>query len=264
MQHRHYPKFFSPQDYRVRETQYPAFCERARFVCVQTEWTKQDVVTQYGLDPNKVVVIRWGTAFEAYSQPSAEDIEGVRQDLVLPEQFFLYPAICWPHKNHAVILRALALLKTRKGPAPHVVFTGKPAEYQKTVEALAQELGVADKVSFLGFTTSSQIQVLFHLATALLFPSHFEGLGLPILEAFRAGLPVISSNATVLSEVTGDAALLFPPNSPEELADAMEKILASPELREKLSARGAKVLENYSIEETARQFFRLYRRIAIA
>ena len=258
LQHRHYPEFFAPQDYRVRETQYPEFCRRARFVCVQTEWTRQDVIRQYDLEPEKVVVIRWGTAFEAYRQPSEKEILQVQEDLNLQEPFFLYPAITWPHKNHAVILRALAVLQQRHGRAPLVLFTGKPTDYQATLQAMSRDLKVDHAVRFLGFTSTNQIQVLFHLAQALLFPSLFEGLGLPILEAFRAGLPVISSNATVLSEVTGNAALLFDPASPEQLADRIDELQSSPLLRQHLAERGKETLANYSIDETARQFFSLY------
>ncbi len=264
LQHRHYPQFFSPQDLRARNTQYRGFCERARFVCVQTEWTKRDVAAQFGIDPEKIVVIRWGTAFEAYRQPSSQEADQVRRDLRLPDTLFLYPAVCWPHKNHAVILRALALLKSRTGQAPNVVFTGAPTPYQGEVEALARELKVSDFVRFLGFTTSSQIQVIFHLGKALLFPSRFEGLGLPVLEAFRAGLPVLSSSATVLPEVTGGAALLFDPDSPEALAASMEALLASPELQSDLAERGRQVLESYSIDRTAQEFFKLYSRVAKA
>lgn len=262
LQHRHYPEFFSPQDIRTRDTQYRAFCERASSVCVQTEWTKQDVVTQYGINPNKIAVMRWGTAFEAYLQPSLEETERIRAELALPELFFLYPAVCWPHKNHAVILRALALLQSYCSQRLHVVFTGAASGYQTQVEALARELGVSDAIRFLGFTTSSQLQTLFHLATALLFPSRFEGLGLPVLEAFRAGLPVISSNATVLPEVTGGAALLFDPDSPEELASGIEALLASSQLRARLIKRGKQVVEDYSVDATAQDFFELYRKVA--
>ncbi len=262
LQHRHFPEFFSPRDYHLRETLYRGFCERARFVCVQTEWTKQDVVTEYGVDPAKVVVIRWGTAFEAYAPPSAEERESVRHELALPPSFFLYPAVCWPHKNHAIILRALALLRERTGRTHHVIFTGAPTEHQAEVDALMRELKLEDAVRFLGFTSSRHIQVLFHLATALVFPSRFEGLGLPVLEAFRMDLPVISSDATVLPEVTAGAAILFDPDAPEELARGMQALLDSPELRDALAAQGREVLKSYSIDETARQFFDLYQRTA--
>lgn len=261
LQHRHYPEFFTPQDLRARDTQYRGFCERARFVCVQTEWTKQDVIAQYGIDPEKIVVIRWGTAFEAYRQFSHDEIEQVRLELELPVTFFLYPAVCWPHKNHAVVLRALALLQKRQQQPVRVIFTGAATPYQAQVEALARDLKVDGNITFLGFTPTRQIQVIFHLATALLFPSKFEGLGLPMLEAFRAGLPVLSSNATVLPEVAGGAALLFHPDAPEELASAMESVLASPQLRADLAQRGTKVLEGYSADATALAFFSLYRKV---
>lgn len=261
LQHRHFPEFFSPRDVRLRDTLYRGLCERADIVCVQTEWTRRDVVAQYDIPPEKVVVLRWGTAFEAYEQPSTEESEQLRRELDLPETFFLYPAVCWPHKNHAVILRALAILKERKRSGVHVVFTGAPSLHQSQLEALSRELNVDDSIKFLGFTTARQIQVLFHLATSLLFPSRFEGLGLPVLEAFRVGLPVISSDATVLSEVTSGAAILFDPDSPEELADAMTSVMVSPEVRADLAVRGKEVVAKYSVDTMAQEFFDLYRKV---
>ena len=96
----------------------------------------------------------------------------------------------------------------------------------------------------------------------MIFPSKFEGFGLPILEAFHAGLPVLSSNATVLPEVAQDGALYFDPDSPEELSTLMKVILDSPELRKELISKGALVLSQYSFRDTAAKFQALYERTA--
>ena len=260
LQHCHYPEFFTPEDVRLRNVRYTAFCHQARYVCIQTEWGKQDLVHQYGIDPAKIVVVRWGTAFEAYHPPLETDVTNTREEFGLPANFFLYPAITWPHKNHELILRALGELRAAGRPV-HVVFTGANTPYRRHLDNLAQQQGIEAEVHFLGFVTSGQIQALYRLAIAMIFPSKFEGLGLPLLEAFRVGLPVLCSSATVLPEVAGEAALLFDPDSPAELIAAMESV-QSPGVRGKLIAEGAHVLERYSANNAAQEFAALYKATA--
>ena len=180
----------------------------------------------------------------------------------LPDRFFFYPAVTWPHKNHELILRALHILKTEHGTTPHVYFTGSSTERRTALDKLAQNLGVFEQVHFLGFLTPEELQAIFSAATAMVFASKFEGFGLPILEAFHARLPVLASNATTLPEVAGDAALYFDPDQPSELAALMKTILDSPELRQNLINKGTLVLERHSINDTAADFQALYERTA--
>ena len=261
LQHCHYPEFFSGDVLRVRNIQYPAFCRQARFVCIQTEWGKKDLIREYDIDPETIVVIRYGTAFEAYQPPPEAQTSRVCQELSLPSHFFIYPAITWPHKNHELILRALGQLKA-KTHLVHVVFTGVITPYRELLDALARELEVQEEVHFLGFVTSDQIQSIYSLATAMIFPSRFEGLGLPVLEAFRVKLPVLCSSATVLPEVAGKAALFFDPDSTDELVSAIERVQSSPELRAELVAEGTRILERYSARNAAQELSMLYEAVA--
>ena len=262
LQYLHYPEFFSKSECETRDRYYRAFCDRASFVCVQAEWTRQDVMKRYGLPEDKVVVIPWGSVFEAYETPSAETTNATKKRLGLPDHFFFYPAVTWPHKNHEVILRALRILKSEHGIATHVYFTGSSTDRRSVLEKLGRDLGVVEQVHFLGFLTPEELQGVFSLATAMVFASKFEGFGLPILEAFQARLAVLCPNATTLPEVGGDAALYFDPDSPEELAILMNTVLDKPETREDLIKKGLLVLSRYSIEQTAAKFGALYNRTA--
>lgn len=264
LQHLHYPEFFSQVDRALREIYYPAFCSRASSVCVQAEWTKHDVINQYGIPEDKVVVIPWGSVFDAYKRPSIIAERAVKQKFGFPSTFFFYPAATWPHKNHKVIFHALDILKRQRGTPPQVYFTGLSTDYRSTLDKLARELGISDYVHFLGFLSAEELQTVFSSATAMIFPSKFEGFGLPILEAFHANLPVLSSNATVLPEVAGEAALYFDPDSPEELAALMNRILDSSELRRDLICKGALVLSRHSIDQTAANFQALYEKVALS
>jgi glycosyltransferase involved in cell wall biosynthesis len=262
LQHLHYPVFFSKSEYETREHQYRTFCARASFVCVQAEWTRQDVIKQYEIAEKKVVVVPWGSVFDAYTNPSAEDIRTTTEKYQLPDQFFFYPAVTWPHKNHEAILRALKILKSKEGIAAHVFFTGSSTKHRLVLDKLAQDLGVTEQLHFLGFVTPEELQSIFKAATAMIFPSKFEGFGLPILEAFHAGLPVLSSNATTLPEVARNGALYFDPDSPSELSGLMKSILEKPELRQELRKNGTLILSQYSIRDTAASLQALYAKTA--
>ena len=262
LQHLHYPEFFHKDIFAQRERDYRAFCKQARFVCVQAEWTRRDVIQQYRLPENKVVVIPWGSVLDAYENPTEEATRATIEKYSFPREFFFYPAVTWPHKNHGVILRALHILKTEHGLTPHVYFSGRSTSQRPMLDQIVQDLGISEQVHFLGFLTPEELQVVFKTATAMIFASKFEGFGLPILEAFHAGLPVLSSTASTLPEVAGDAALYFDSDSPAELASSMKLILDKPEIRKELIRKGTVQLSQHSIEKTAAGFRELYEKTA--
>jgi glycosyltransferase involved in cell wall biosynthesis len=260
LQHLHYPQFFSSSEFAVRERWYRAFCSQARFVCVQTEWSKRDVIDKFGIQPDKVVVIRWGSVFDAYTAPSEEARQNTVEKYHLPRQFFFYPAVTWPHKNHEIIIRALHLLKSQHGRTVDAYFTGASTKFRAKLHQMAQELGVVEQLHYLGFLTVADLQSVFASATAMVFPSRFEGFGLPILEAFHAHVPVLSARATVLPEVAQDGAAYFTPDSPPELAALMLRCLDNCDFRQSLIHKGSEVLRTFSMADTAAKFQELYAR----
>lgn len=264
LQHLHYPQFFSKTDYALRERWYRAFCDQAARVCVQTEWSRQDLIKQYGISPEKAVVIRWGSVFDSYNAPSTQATKAAVNKFRLPNQFLFYPAVAWPHKNHKAIIRALQILKNEYGRTVEVYFTGAPTEFRIELDRLAGELGVLRQLHYLGFVNPQELQAIFSSATAMVFPSKFEGFGLPVLEAFHARLPVILSNAAVLPEVGQNGALYFNPDAPMELAALMEKILTDPQTRQELIEKGTMVLKRSSIKDTASNFQILYEQTALS
>ena len=140
------------------------------------------------------------------------DLEEIRSRLSLPDSFLFYPAQPWPHKNHELLLEALALVRERTGTTIPLVCSGAPPGHFHQVRDRAIELGFATTTIFPGFVSPKELRGLYELATALVFPSRFEGWGLPVCEAFSAGLPVASSSATGLPDLVGDAGLIFDPD----------------------------------------------------
>ena len=261
LQHLHLPELFSPWIAKRREIVYRTHCERAEAVVAMTSWGRCDFIDSYSLDEGKVWVVPGASVLREYPAPTpAEEVE-MRARLRLPEDFLLYPAQPWPHKNHELLLEALALIRERTGIAIPLVCTGAPPGHFHQVRDRAIELGFGETTFFPGFVSPKELRGLYELATALAFPSRFEGWGLPVCEAFSAGLPVASSSATGLPELVGDAGLIFDPDDVEQIADAMQRIWTDEGLRRDLSKRGLERDQLFSWDRTARLFRAHYRRI---
>ncbi len=261
LQHLHLPELFSPWIGKRREGIYRTHCERAAAVVAMTSWGHQDLIDSYGLDEEKVWVVPGASVLPEYQAPSAADLEEMRGRLRLPEAFLLYPAQPWPHKNHERLLEALALVRDRTGITIPLVCSGAAPEAFERVGSRARELGLEGALVLPGFVGTRELRGLYELATALIFPSRFEGWGLPVCEAFSAGLPVASSSATGLPDLVRDAGLIFDPESTEQIADATERIWTDETLRRDLAERGRERDELFSWDRTSRLFRAHYRRV---
>ncbi|MGC1802062.1 MAG: glycosyltransferase family 1 protein [Solirubrobacterales bacterium] len=262
LQHLHLPELFTEEDLELRGLWYRAFCEQAALVVMMTSWGRRDLIRHFGLPPEKVVVVPWGSVMDAYPQPSPQQIAETRAALGLPDRFIFYPAQTWRHKNHEGLLETLALIRDRHGEVPPLVCSGHLNDFHPTLERRASELGLQDSVNFVGFVTPLELRCLYEMATALVFPSRFEGWGMPVSEAFASDLPVASSSATGLDEVVGEAALTFDPERPDQIADAVWRLWTDPQLRATLVERGRRRSEGSRVDHAVRVFRAHYRRIA--
>ena len=261
LQHLHLPELFSPWVRARRERVYRTHSGRAAMVVAMTSWGKRDFVTSYDLPPEKVAVVPGGSVLREYPSPTDRDLGELRSRLSLSESFLLYPAQTWPHKNHERLLEALASIRDEHGVGVTLVCPGKQTGDYRRIQNLIGRLGLESLTRFPGFVTPLELRGLYELATGLVFPSRFEGWGLPVCEAFDAGLPVASSTATGLPDVVGDAGLLFDPEDTGAMADAMLRIWTDDELRRSLAERARRRSELFSWDRTARLFRAHYRRI---
>jgi glycosyltransferase involved in cell wall biosynthesis len=261
LQHLHLPELFSGWERARREAIYRTHCERASVVVAMTSWGRNDFIESYGLSPEKVTVVPGGSVLREYPAPTPADLDRLRSRLELPEAFLLYPAQTWPHKNHERLLEALARIRDENGVTIPLVCPGKQTRHYRRIRELTEHLGLARTASFPGFVSSLELRGLYELATALVFPSRFEGWGLPICEAFDAGLPVVSSTATGLPDVVGDAGLLFESDDVPEMARQLHRLWEDAELRAFLRERGKMRAAEFSFDHTARLFRAHYRRV---
>jgi glycosyltransferase involved in cell wall biosynthesis len=262
LQHLHYAQFFTPEQIAWREKVYPAGCRYAQAIAAESKWVRDDIIRQYGIDPEKIYVIPRGSPTELYEPVTSKTLMDVRQKVQLAQTFILYPAQTWAHKNHIRLLEAIKLLRERHGLSINLVCTGRKNVFWPSIEKRLYELSLTDQVRFLGFVSPTELRALYHLAQFVVFPSLFEGGGFPVLEAFREGTPVACSAVTSLPEYGGDAVHLFDPTSVESIAEALRRMTMDAELRAELRQRGTARIRLFTWERTGKMYRALYRKAA--
>ncbi len=222
-------------------------------VIVDSRQTAADVQELLGVPAERVRVVH--LAPTPLGPPTAETVENVRARYGLDGRFLLYVGTLEPRKNLATLLRAFARLPA--AAAVRLVLAGPRGWLDEPVVAAAARQG--ERVRLLGPVPADDLAALYAAATAFVFPSLYEGFGLPPLEAMAAGTPVVAARASCLPEVLGDAALLVPPIDEEALAAALGRLLDDPALRDDLRARGLAQAARYSWERTAAATLAVYR-----
>ncbi len=245
IQHEFLPEYFAAQELEARRLNITGSIRRADYICTVSNYSRQTIIERLGIPDERVSVAHLGVD-SIFRHPGP----GVEQ--VLPKyglelgSYLYYPANTWRHKNHSLMLKALHILRANSQLKPLFVCTGTPKEAHDDLLALCAQLDLQDQFRFLGYCPREEIPGLYRGAAALVFPSFYEGFGMPILEAMWSACPVICSNATSLPEVAGDAALMIDPNDPDDLAEAIRRLLTNPSLREELIQRGRERAQEFS------------------
>ena len=234
----------------------------ADHIIAVSEFTRKELVRWLNVRREKITVIHEGYPQEIVKDNSGErDYElAVLRDYGITPPFLLTVASPWPHKNVSGLIKAYKQL-LYLGPAPPLVVVGRNVDNMPDVAAELKSLGKEAKVIFAGYLPYNRLRVFYCNAMVFLFPSLYEGFGLPILEALSFGLPVISSNAASLPEVGGDAVLLIDPNDPESFAQRIRCVLDDNDLRSELIRRGKERIKEFSWEKTARETLEVYQKV---
>jgi alpha-1,3-rhamnosyl/mannosyltransferase len=226
------PELLHPRDRLLFQLFVPRSLRRAERVIAVSEATRRDLAEAYGVDPARVAVVHNGVAEAFRPLPDAPDL--VRRRFGLEPRYLLFVAALQPRKNAPTLVDAYA---TVAGAPPLVLAGGDRGGEQAVREAIARH-GLEGRVRLLGHVGAADLPALYGAATALCFPSLYEGFGLPALEAMACGTPVAASATTGLGEAVGDAALTFDPRSRREIASALERLLGDEELRRRLRTAG--------------------------
>lgn len=259
IQQEYHPEFFTAQELQLRRSTYRPSAEKASLIITDAGFTRQTLVEKYRVPATKVYSIFMGVYHSVFRPDHPqEELQRLREKYHLPERFAFYPANTWPHKNHVRLVRAWALLKKRASVNCSLVLTGKAREEHRSFLAEVERLGLQREVLHLGYVPRQEMPLLYAATSFLIFPSLFEGFGLPVLEAMASGCPVACSNLTTLPEIAGGAALLFDPYSEEGIAEAAWRLLEEKETRQELRQRGLERAREFSWEKTARETLQVY------
>jgi glycosyltransferase involved in cell wall biosynthesis len=235
----------------------PWAARRSDRVIVDSRSTCADLMRLVGVARERIDVVPLGLGKVARAAPAPE--REVRALFNLGERRVLLSLSAKrPHKNLGALIDALALLPAQGRPL--LVLPGYPTWYERELRERAAAVGVRDDVRLLGWVGESELEGLWALAEAFVFPSLYEGFGLPVLEAMARGVPVACSNASSLPEVAADAALLFDPHQPAAIADALRRLLDDRALSERLRAMGVRRVTEFTWERTARLTLESYAR----
>jgi glycosyltransferase involved in cell wall biosynthesis len=227
----------------------PQAVRRSHRVIADSQSTRDDLVELLGVSPEDIDVVALGLGRVRREEPLAE--REVRERFDLGERRVLLSLSAKrPHKNLLALIGALALLPAEGRPL--LVLPGYPTEHEARLREHALTTGVAADVRFLSWISPEELEGLWALAAAFVFPSLYEGFGLPVLEAMSRGVPVACSNASSLPEVAGDAALLFDPHDEAAIAGTLRQLLEDAALCDRLRARGANRAAQFTWERTAR------------
>jgi glycosyltransferase involved in cell wall biosynthesis len=223
-----------------------------------------DIIETYGIDSDNVTAIPLAAAPHFQPIRNDEELQRVRQTYGIEGEYILSVGAIQPRKNLSRLVTAYSRLRraTPKGNLPKLVLAGKCAWlYEETLRTI-KELQLSDSVILTGYVPESDLPVLYSGALCFVYPSYFEGFGLPPLEAMKCGVPVIVGNRTSLPEVVGDAGILVDPFDPDAIAGAMDKLISDSNLRAELTARGLARAQLFDWRETARQTLMVYQRAA--
>jgi glycosyltransferase involved in cell wall biosynthesis len=223
-----------------------AAVRRAAVLVVPSTSTRDDLLEHTRLDPSRVRVVPLAAA----PPPDGDvDTNGTLDRLGVPRPYVLYVGTLEARKNLDTLVRAYRRVATR---VPHALVLAGPRGWRTDALERARAEGGAGRVERIGPLSPDDLDVVYRNASAFVYPSRYEGFGLPVLEAMVRGVPTIASNASSLPEVAGDAALLVDPRSVEDLADAIERVLTDDALAARLSADGRRRAARFSWDETAR------------
>jgi glycosyltransferase involved in cell wall biosynthesis len=235
---------------------------RAAHVIVVSEHIQNEVQEHLKIEPERITVIHEAVSDSFGSQKDPEKVKAFHKEHGLPDQYLLAVGINKPHKNLPFVLNCMGdLWKSKQLDIP-LVIAGLDDEGLNQLKALAAEKGLDSLVHLMGRFSRTEAPCLYSGAAALVFPSLYEGFGLPPLEAMKMDVPVLASCRPPMKEIAGNAALFFDPESADEFRDAILRIVSDSDLRLDLAKKGRSNLERFSWTKTARQTLDIYRKVA--
>jgi glycosyltransferase involved in cell wall biosynthesis len=249
-----YPNYYKKIDRYMYRSMYLSSCKRATKIIAISQQTKIDLINYFGIEPNKITVIYQSCDPRFYNRVSEELKSSVRLKFKLPDKFILCVGTIEQRKNQLAILKAISMGDIDAT----ILIAGSPTEYIGQLYKFINNSGIKNKVMFLHNATFDDLRVIYQMAEMMVYPSLFEGFGLPVLEAQASGCPVITSNLSSLPEAGGKGALYVDPINISEINQAIVKILSNNKAREELIQKGDVNAKLFNEKNIADSLMKLY------
>jgi len=262
LQHEYYPQFFSDSENATRKKFYNEICNLADYIVSVSEYTRKTVIEKLNFAEDKTKVIY--NCIQGRVKVESDEIDSILEKFgFLNKKYAFYPANFWPHKNHKVLLLAFSiLLKEHPDLDVHLCLTGSLLQQDSQFAEMIEQMGLSTRVKHLGYVSEKEVSALMSRAHFMIFPSLFEGFGIPVAEAMMTGTPVLCSNSTSLPEVGGEAALYFDPRRPIEIANQMNLIFTNENLRADLIKKGFEQVKKFDRDSMIKQYYELLKKVS--
>lgn len=254
-----FPDYHKKLNYWYLNLAMPLFCRRATGIVAVSQATRQDIVTHFGIDPAKIHVV-YEAAAPHFHPPKEREIERVRQQYQLPEQYLLHLSTIEPRKNLIRLLEALQILR-HKRPDVELVLVGSKGWLYDDFFARVKAEGLTDVVRTLGWVPDADLPAVISAAALAVQPSLYEGFGLPILEHMACGQVVAASRTSSHPEVGGEAAAYFDPGSSQEMAAVIERLLQDNNEYQQRRQLGLAQAQKFSWQRAAQETIAVYEQL---
>lgn len=246
LQYKTFPEFFSPTDVAQRNRTFMDAARRSTMLLAISEYSRQAAIQHGNLNPDHVRTVHLHISQHSLRNAARDETALDRLQLTRG-RYLIYPANFWKHKNHEMLLTALGIARSNGlNDDIRLVCNGSPGARQQWLKKAAESLGLGAHVLFPGYLSHAELLALITGSAGVVFPSLYEGFGLPVIEAMAVGVPVACSNVTSLPEVAGDAAILFNPRIPEDIASAIMTLAQDKALTTQMVQRGEERAAKFS------------------
>ena len=255
LQHKYLPNNFSILQRLYRDHVYKFFMEHSFSIICEAEHVKNDIIKFYDIDSRRVKIIKTPPILQYSKNAITVDVSNeIKAKYSLPDEYVFYPARFWPHKNHIRLIKSLKYIEKNYGKKIDLVLVGAQDKQWNRIMMQIEEEQMGEQVRYIGFVPQADIPYFYVNSLALVMPSLFESVSMPIWEAFSLGIPVVASHLPGIEEQTCGAALLFDPLDIEDMASSIYRICVDKLLQKQLVDRGTAVIQSMTMSKYAERW----------
>ncbi len=252
-----YPRFYKRIDRAIYSFKFRKACRNADRIIAISECTKRDIVSFFDIDPGKIEVVYQGCDACFSHEATEQQKQEVRQRYSLPRKYVLNVGSIEERKNALLAIKAMEGLPDEV----HLVIVGKHTPYTDKIKSYADEKGLARRIHFIHNLPFADLPAVYQMATVFIYPSRFEGFGIPILEALHSGVPVVAATGSCLEEAGGPYSIYVDPDNVEETAAALRLLCTDEAQRKEMIEKGKRFSASFSEEKQAEQLMEIYRKV---